>query len=465
MEKTLFKNKKNKFRPLTKSERILLTVLGIVLVIWASNRFVLTPQAERLSSLEVEKNQLDAKIVDMNNTLKKEDNIKKEWEVLHRERNAVLSHYFPTLDQSQIIYLLNDLLGDERVEIKDLNFSKPSIEKIGEMNVHQMGISVPFNGNYDGIVNTVQSVGTSPRRIIVDTLSMDRTANDKLGGNMSLKVYSLEGLADTDPNVIYVDAVDGSGEGSLFGAFDGYSESSSSSSTGSGQNTTIDDSNYTKVYMLNDFESKNYSFVPSSQLIKGDATPSTIRKSGKYSLRFEYNMLAIEEENRAYVDLRTSDIQFKYPPSSISMWVNGFGYSSGTLGLRFRTQSGEDIDVTVSEGISWLGWSNLEASAPADLTLYPLALTHIYYELPYNRDDFGVFLIDKLEAFYPVNEDSTANNSPINDFYIVQPGDTVSSISRKIYGTLQYKNEIMTNNSLTSGDVLPVGKVLVLVRR
>lgn len=469
MQSRLLKNRKSKMRPLTKSERLLLIALGVVLAIWLSNRFIITTQAEKLNSLKSEKLELDTKIEDMNTTLKREGNIKKEWEVLHRERNEILANYFPTLDQAQIIYLLNDLMGDDRVEITDMNFSRPTSEKIGEMDVEQMGISLPFNANYDGIMSVVKRVENSPRRIIVDTLSMDRTAAADLSGNMSLKIYSLKGLAEADPNVIYIDAVNSSGEGSLFGAFGGYSDSISTSggSTASsgGSSTVIDDSDYTKVYLLHDFENRNYSFIPSSDMIKGDASPSTISKSGKYSLRFEYNMLALDDENRAYIDLSSSDIEFKYPPDWVSMWVNAFGYSPGTLGMRLRTQGGEDIDVNISEGISWIGWSNLEAKMPADLDLYPLQLTHLYFDLPYNRDDFGVFLIDKLEANYPVNQDTVANNKPINDFYIVKAGDTVTSISQKIYGTISYKNEIMKNNSLTTRDVLPVGKVLVLVKR
>lgn len=472
MEAKQLKNKSSRFRPLTKSEKFLLTTLSIVILIWVSNRFILTPQAEKISALEVEKLDLDTKIIDMNNTLKQEDNIKKEWEVLHRERNDILANYFPVLDQSQIIYLLNDLIAEDGVTVTDVNFSRAAAEQIGEMSVQQMGISIPFNGNYDGIVKVVQAVGTSPRRIIVDSLSMDRTNNSELGGNMSLKVYSLEGLADTDPNVIYVDTANGSGEGSLFGSFGGYTDPSTATGTEgtagtgtTGDSTTINDSDYTKVFMLHDFENRNYNFIPSNGMIKGDVSPSTIKKSGKYSLRFEYNMMALEEENRAYIDLSNNDIEFKYPPDAISMWVNAYGYSPGTLGMRLRTQGGEDIDVTISEGISWLGWSNLEAAVPADLNLYPLQLTHLYFELPYNRDDFGVFLIDKLESQYPVSEDSAANNKPVNDFYVVEPGDSVTSISRKIYGSIAYKNEIMKNNSLTSGDVLTVGKVLVLVRR
>ena len=464
MESSLGKIKKPNMRPLTSSEKFLLIILAIVIVIFLSNNFILKPQAEKISALQTEKLDLDSKIIDMNNTLKKEEDLKKEQEVLLVGRNDILANYFPTLDQSQIIYLLNDLVSDEGIDISDYQFSNPVDEMIGDMNVKKMDISIPYDGTYDGIVSVIESVGTSPRRIIVDSLSVDRKSDAELSGNMSLKVYSLEGLADVDPNVIYVDVADGTGQGSMFGAFSGYKDDTSTSTTGV-ESTEIDESDYMKVYTLHDFEKRSYSFVPSTSMIKGDVSPSTTAKSGKYSLRFEYNMLAMEEENKAFIDLSKADINLNYPPESIGMWINSYAYSPGILGLRFRTQGGEDIDVTASEGISWLGWSNVEAAAPADLNLYPLSLTHIYYELPYNRDDVGVFLIDKLEARYPVSEDTAANSKPANYFYVVEIGDTVTSISKKIYGTVAYKNEIMKNNSLTSGDLLTVGKVLVLVRR
>ena len=122
MKTKLLKICKFDLRPLTNKERLLLTLLGIVLVIYLSNSLLLTPQAEKISELETLKVELDTKIVDMNNTLKKEDAIKKELEMLHRERNEIFQNYFPVLDQAQIIYLLNDLIVDERVDISDINF-------------------------------------------------------------------------------------------------------------------------------------------------------------------------------------------------------------------------------------------------------------------------------------------------------------------------------------------------------
>src|SRR5690554_7079230 len=104
-----------KTRPLTKSEKILLTLLTIVGIAFLGNQYVLVPQDEKIQALQVDKYELETKIMEMNATLRREDDIKKEWEMLHRERNQILSYYFPTLDQAQIIYLLNDLLPEDQI--------------------------------------------------------------------------------------------------------------------------------------------------------------------------------------------------------------------------------------------------------------------------------------------------------------------------------------------------------------
>ncbi|MFA9422834.1 MAG: hypothetical protein ACERLG_04615 [Sedimentibacter sp.] len=470
---SILKGKKMNLRPFTKSEKILLTLLGIVIIVYFSNRFILVPQSTKVSSLKTEIVELDNKIADMNATIKTEDSINKKWDLLNRERDEILKNYFPVLDQAQIIYLLNDLIKDDKIAVSQFSFGDPTSETLGEMNVEDMIVTVPFNGSYDGTIDVIKSMGLSPRRIVVDDLNMSKGSDSELVGSMSLKIYSLEGIADTDPDVIPIETANGSKEGSLFASYAGYNDfalsggTSGSNSGGSnmfGDDTAIDEGDYAKVYKLDDFETRNYSFIPSNEYIKGNVEPSTIKKTGKYSLRFEYNMLAIGQENRAYIDLG-SEMEFKYPPTSISVGVNAFGYSPGTLGFRFRTQDGEDIDVVASKGISWLGWSDVEVSPPQDLDLYPLKLTHIYYEMPFNRDDIGVFLIDNLQAFYPVNQGTQGNDQPVYDFYVVKQGDSITNISRQTYGTISYVNEIITNNSLTSGDILSVGKVLVLVRR
>lgn len=468
MEKMkLMKLKKIKTRSLTKNEKFLLIALGFVIFIWAIFSFVLTPQAEKLSILEADKMNFENQIIENTIALEKEKSIDDEWRELDSQRGVILSNYFPKLDQAQIIYLLNDLLEEDNVEISNINFSRPSMENFGDIQANQMSVSIPFTGEYDGVMSIIKALNNSPRKIALDRISMDQNGN-LLSGNMELKIYSLEGIADVDPDIIYIDQASNDG---ISTPFPPYNEGDFVEDNLGGFPGDMDidgEGNYVEDKsgkLLHDFELGYYNFIPSSPLVKGSAISSTNRKSGKYSLRLEYNILALEKENRAYIDISKPTIEFKIPPSSLGLWVNSYGYSPGTLAMTLKGQGGEKIEVDLVEGIRWMGWEYVETRLPEDLKLYPLSVENIYYETPYNSDEYGVLLLDKLQAFYPESgQDSQVLNNEINDFYVVKPGDNLTKISEEKYGTPAYKNEIMNLNDIKLGETLQVGKVLVLKR-
>ncbi len=452
-------------RPLTRNEKRLILALVIVLFLWGAFRFVITPQKEKLIDLETSKIEYENLIMQNNNILKREGKIKEEWEVLNKQREEIFSNYFPVLDQAQIIYLLNDILEDERVNINELSFSRPVLENIDEMEVSRMDLLIPFNGSYAGVIDIVKAIEKSPRKIIVDGIGMDRIDSNNISGNMNLKIYSLEEIAETNSNIIHIDTPENNLD-TPFKAYDDFEDSANlkyEENNDESLYASLDEEDTKEGKILYDFENGKYEFIPSSPMVKGNAIPSTISKSGKFSLRLEYDILALEDENRAYIDLSSNNIILKVSPESIGFWAYSYGYSPGTLGMRLKGQAGEEIDIEIAQGITWTGWSYLEVDIPSDLKMYPLIIDKLFYEIPFNREDFGIILIDKLEVYYSNNEDS-AIKEEVNEFYIVKPGDTVTEISRKVYGTTAYKNEIMKLNDISPGEILRVGKILVLKR-
>ncbi len=459
---------KSKSRPLTKNEKFLITALGLVLVFWMFFKFIFDPQAGKLEELEKDRENYHGQIIEYNRILKNEESIKEDFLLSIGERDKILSAYFPSLDQAQILYLLNDLMADDRVNISDMSFTRPSTETKGEQDIYKMDVNIPISGSYDGILDIVRAIENGPRKILVNSLSLGNENNDQLAGNMNLKIYSLEGLAKAEKDIIPIDITTDGNPKTPFTPYSDFVEAVPSHE----EDLNLDEEEaefYRSIeregLVLYEFDDGNYEFIPSSPRVGGNVVVSNIKKSGKYSMRLEYNILALEKENRAYVNLINNDISFKYPPNSIGMWVYSYGYSPGTLGLQLKGQAGEKIEVKMAEGISWLGWSYIEADMTQDLKLYPLELERLYFEVPYEREDYGVLMIDKLETFYPENSDGDGSEKVINDFYVVEQGDTISEISRKIYGTISYKNEIMELNDIKPGDILHEGKVLVLRRR
>lgn len=490
LPKMNWKKRNLKIWKLTRNEKILLTLLFIILFLWGIYRFIIIIQAEKLEALNEKRIEYQGKINAMNSILKKEKEISREWDLLYNEKEKIVSKYFPTIDQAQIIYLLNDLVTHEDLSIVDLNFNRPSFEDVGELQVKNMDISIPYNGGYEGVLGVVNSIRKSPRKILIDSLYIDRNQEGMLSGNMSLKFYSLEGIEEIESEIIYIDTTLKGNKTTPFVKYDDYIVSKdfeeSFSNDNDSVNLDLDKTNLTvdsdKTYLtldsetdrikvnpyikkvLLDFESENNYFIPSQPLVKGNIMQSNNSKSKEYSLRFEYDILAIEEENRAYIDVSKNNIILNHPPNSIGMWLYSYDYSPITVGVGYKGQMGEEEFCSLTEGISWTGWKYVESTPPTDLNIYPLKLDKIYVEMPKDRQDFGVILMDKLEALYNRNigEDGSENSIENYIFHVVKTGDNIENISIAYYGTDNYKNEILRLNEMKAGDILTLGKVLVL---
>ena len=453
---------------MTKNEKLLFILLGIVVLLWATFRFIITPQYLKLEALTDEKIKYEENVSQMNEILRREDRIEKEWEDLFREKTILSNKYFSKIDQPQVIYLLNDLLDNEDLNVLDISFSKPKEEFIDGLNVNTMDVYIPYRANYEGLVNTIKAITLSPKKLLIRDLIMDKNEGEILSGNISLRIYGLDGIDEEYNELSHIATISNSEKANPFLPFDHYSSSEEEniSTESSEDGVELDDGiegnlveeKYNRE-ILEDFENGSFSFLPSNQYVEGSTYKSLYSKSNKYSIRFEYNILALEDENRAYMDLSNRNITIKYPPTTIGLWVYSYGYSPITLGLRMKGQVGEKIDIELSKGISWLGWNYIEASPPADLSLYPLDLDKVYIELEYNRNDWGVLLFDRIEANYP------GGNSIMNEsftFYIVEKDDTLDKISMKFYGTTNKKNIIMKFNELNSDKDIREGKVLAI---
>lgn len=185
-------------RELTKNEKILLTILGIVLIGWGSYQFIISPQSQQLEAYNTQKLEYQDKINEMSAVLLKENDIDNGLDRLEKEKVELAAGYFPELDQAQITYSLNDLLAVDHVTITDMNIDRPGYEEMGEFQVKKMDISLSYEGSYMGVMTMMKSLKASPRKILVDNVSMDRQDGGSLVGNIGLKIYGLDEIIDED---------------------------------------------------------------------------------------------------------------------------------------------------------------------------------------------------------------------------------------------------------------------------
>lgn len=189
-------------RELTKNEKVLLTLLAIVIVGWGSYEFIILPQTQKLEAMKLEKIEYEEEIIQTGILLNREDDINKRLEALEEEKDDILSGYFPKLDQAQVTYLLNHLLEQDEIEIMDMSFERPSYEAFGELEVKNMSVSLPYEGSYRGVVDVINAIQGSPRKILLQSLSMERDPEGDLQGNILLKIYGLDHIINEDGDII-----------------------------------------------------------------------------------------------------------------------------------------------------------------------------------------------------------------------------------------------------------------------
>lgn len=191
-------------RELTKNEKGLLAILGILLIGWGAYQFIITPQAQKLVSVSAERVEYEDKIQESNMLINRQESIYEDLDRLIEEQEEMVSGYFPKLHQAQTTYLLNDLLTVDDVEIKGMDFTRPEYEEFGDLQVKRMDISISYEGTYDAIMEVIKALKSSPRKIVVDTVSMDSQPEGLLEGSIALKVYGLDDMVDEDGDVIVI---------------------------------------------------------------------------------------------------------------------------------------------------------------------------------------------------------------------------------------------------------------------
>lgn len=465
-----------KIRSLSKREKVLLFVFTITFTLWLSFKLALKPQAEEIEILKVEKLRLDHELENMNHILEGEKDTRDELSQLKTAMVNIGQLYFPTLDQSQLIYYLEDIFHRNGLKVRNLDFSETQVLTIDDLDVPYIHISIPFEGKYEEVKTVMNDLREGPFKVLIESFSLNNLNKTIIEGEVLLKVFCLENIIDLPLNNLVLMPREDENTYEDFDPFeeeaamnnddleeDGNIHYESLRNNGKTLETTKtppeNKKENLKKTVINRFDRTDYEFISSHESVEGNVDIITENKNNY--LRFEYCMHQNnnEEENRAYIDMRKRNIGFKYPASQLYLTFRSFNYSSGKLGARFRTQDGEYIDVVLLEGIRWTGWGTIEFSLPSTLSLYPLTLTHLYYEIPNNREEIGVLLFDKLEKM------QEGHNEEMHDFYRVKEKDTLASISLKIYESDKYVNEIIKNNNLSSPYNLNPGKILLLKRR
>lgn len=455
MELKLQDNKPKRRINISKKEKNLLLILLVAILFWVSNRFVITPQGKTIEKLKEEKTVYENELLKIQETLARENAIKKEWESLNLEFNKASDKYYQKMSQPDLMHMINDIIDSGKLQVPSMSFRDVEAMELEGLQADFLGVSLPFIGTYTDLEVFMYQLRNSPKKLLIEQLSISKDISGDLNGQLSLNAYAYGGANAMGSGYFYNNAYESQSKSNPFAAFEGYVDAPVYSEYSS------DGEIKEKRALLADLENDQIYYMGTDSGVTGKISRFSWAKFGKTSIRAEYYISTGYKPERVYVVLDDQNINIKYPPPSIGVWSYSYGYSPVTVGLRFQDMDGRKIDLELEKGVNWTGWKYISASPPQDINVYPLKLDRIYMELGPNRDDYGVLLFDRIEASYPSEEDKK-EELPSYVFYVVKPGDTLMSISEDFYGSMSQHKKIMKDNGLVENSVLEVGKILVI---
>lgn len=446
---------------MSKREKHLFLLFFVVLLFWLSYQFIFIPQSIKLKALTAEKQNIENQIKILEELISKDYDLKLEEETLKSNLYEKYQKYYYTIDQPDIIHILNAIIEDSGLKISSMSFTQPSyVDYEGLDGVNKISISLPFRGEYSSVESFLYQLQNSSKKLLVDNLSISRDGHDNIiNGHISLIAFSYGDEKKSETNYFYVNAYSKNSKSDPFEVIEGYQN----------KIETTDESEFNiikeeKRNLIYDMESDDIYFMGSSPDVTGEVIRFSNGKYGKSSIRAEYFISTNNDVERAYIVLDDKNINIKYPPQNIGIWAFSYGYSPITIGMRFQDLNGKKINLKLCEGVNWTGWQYIFATPPQDIKLYPLKLGRIYFELEPNKYDYGVMLFDQIEADYPKNKEIKLLEEHNYIFYMVKPGDTLKSISKKFYDTESNYLKLAKDNGLDADVELEAGKVLVIAK-
>ncbi|QZY56978.1 LysM peptidoglycan-binding domain-containing protein [Crassaminicella profunda] len=438
--------------------------------------FIINPQISKFKDLKENIKKYQSEIQKNKIIVASKDKVDKEFENINKDIIPIKKSFFSSLEQEQIIILLNEILDHTMLQVSSIDFSEFRKEQIKEYTLDAITVKLPFEGNYDALLNFMKKIREYKKKIIVKGLRIENNESGQLIGNIFLDFYSLPNDKDDTYLTEYFNK-DELGKENPFAPFDGFVENPFDELTDNNQQISSTET-LPKRVLLNGFEKATTFFVGSPKKVIGKITRDTNSVQGKYSTRLEYDFLRGRLHSIGNVVYEGKKVLITKQAENIGLWVYAFEKSHHSIGIILKDTKGKIYKIPLANEIDWLKWKSIEAVLPIEIA-YPAEVQRIYVEsVEFDNKTKGVLLFDKLEITYPnvlpykTNKQIAKNTTPNENkeipqntnalSYTVLAGDTIFSIADKFYHDYTKRHFITEYNNLKDSSSIYVGQVLYI---
>lgn len=460
---------------LTKREKILGSILAVLVFIWLYVTFVFTPLHNKISDLESDAVFLEKQVEISKDMIKNVEAKEKELILATNSVQQMAKPLFSSMYQEKVIYILSRLIDDNEINIKNMNFNfdifaasdeeaevenddTVSEEKIEGL--QGMEIDIPFLANYDNLKMFLNSIRNYDKYINIVSLNLSETGQELLRGSVKLRFYAYPViLANLDDGIVINNDDEDYIVQNPFEVFPkesvGNLELDSSNSPLGDVTLSVDDE-----YVLFDNFENTHTAIASANRSKIEVYKDNDSKEGAYSNFVGFDFPDTVNLKQVFLDVNPSERIITSPFKSGRIDLKSYGTSSTQVLISYYNKKGLLKESTIFNSVDWYGWKTGEFKI--DASDFPITFKNIvfrskktgYLDEKYNIDEF--ILSYDIEV---VNSSESINSAFTEHKVLV--GDTLYSISKKYYGTGNKVDVIKKYNNLSS-NTLKVGKILII---
>ncbi|MBF4693844.1 hypothetical protein [Fusibacter ferrireducens] len=385
---------------LNRREKKLLTILGIIILLFSYYYFSFRILEDNLRSARENELELEEKkqilIAKMSTNKRLDEDILN----LNAEIMAESERYYNKIDQEEAMMILVNYAKRASLDLLSFKFIP---ENDGENFRQKIVANISFNANYNAIKTFMKGIENHPKFIKINTASFSGSEDGTIKGDLNLEFNEISQIT---PFVSYenseVTLQDNykAADVDPFLPFEGFIVSSQEP-----DETTQDeevDPDYKPKTLLYGFEEGNTFFVGNEEKIFGAVGRSETRKENTYSAYLEFDFINARMFNEANVVFDAAPVMLQKQAENISMWVYAYEPSDHNIGLEILDSAGRDYRLQLSKGVEWTQWQEIEAALPKEIT-YPCVIQRIYVEgIGYEHKLKGRYLFDQLQVTYPI---------------------------------------------------------------
>jgi type IV pilus assembly protein PilO len=324
---------------ISRSEKILLAILGALIIVIAYHRLIYVKQAKSVETLRAEKKQVSDKLDNIKLTVassaKKENDIK----ILNAKIHDTVDRLYPVIWQEKTLIELNDILAKSKVQgsantssgdsdkknssssnSSDTN-AKTDINSTAYSNLYSivdkyntqvlsgkkedgqarinnsytsMKATINFKGTYDNVYALINNIENYNRKIYISSLNISGISNE-VSGTVSLEFLSVPKFSDMDTDYYKWNYNNPYGKKNPFSASDGKVVSSSIEEASKPKENVKDFSMSIRtvnsdlpaimIGKFNDTERKSYLYADNNKVENIEF--SFVEENGKYYYKYK----------------------------------------------------------------------------------------------------------------------------------------------------------------------------------